>query len=146
MKPQHSLSNGNADAAFGFPDQLIYRGYAHPVRIEGEVYDLEIDGHIPADLNGAYVRLAADPQYPPLHGQDIFINGDGMTHMVRIANGHADLKMRYVQTEKLKIERAARRALFGKYRNNFTNDPAVAGVDGNTANTSAWSCAENYSR
>lgn len=131
-------TNGTEDAAFRYPDEIIYRGYAKPVRIEGDVYDLEIDGHIPPELNGSYVRLSADPQYPALHGKDIFINGDGMAHMVRIENGHADLKMRYMQTEKLKLERAARRALFGAYRNPFTDDPSVAGKNGGTANTSVW--------
>ena len=33
-------------------------------------------------------------------------------------------------------ERAARRALFGAYRNPFTDDPPVAGIDRTTANTS----------
>jgi carotenoid cleavage dioxygenase len=100
------------------------------------VRDLEVIGAIPPGLNGRYIRASADPAYPPLHGSDIFINGDGMIHMLRLEGGHADLKTRYVQTEKLALEREARRALFGKYRNRFTDDPAVAGKDGNTANTS----------
>jgi len=37
---------------------------------------------------------APTPSTPPLHGTDIFLNGDGMIHMVRIAGGHADLKAR----------------------------------------------------
>ena len=79
---------------------LIYRGYAAPVRIEADVYDLEVQGTIPAGLNGAYFRASADPCYPPLLGIDIFINGDGMLHQVRFDNGHADLKTRYVRTPK----------------------------------------------
>lgn len=121
-----------------FPDLLIYRGYAAPVRMEGDVYDLEVEGEIPAGLDGAYFRLCADPQYPPLQGKDIFINGDGMMHMVRLENGHADLKTRYVRTPKFHAERAARRALFGAYRNPFTDDRSVRGVDANTANTTAF--------
>ena len=121
-----------------FPDLPIYRGYAAPVRIEGDVYDLEVEGTIPAALNGAYVRASADTQYPPRLGTDIFINGDGMIHMLRLEDGHADLKMRYVRTPKFLAERKARRALFGAYRNPFTDDPAVAGIDANTANTSIF--------
>lgn len=121
-----------------FPDTIVYRGYAAPVRIEGDVYDLEVDGTIPEGLNGSFVRASADPRFPPLHGTDIFLNGDGMMHMVRLDHGHADLKTRYVRTEKFKLESAARRALFGAYRNPFTDDPSVAGKDRGTANTSAF--------
>jgi carotenoid cleavage dioxygenase len=135
--PQASIVDGDP-SGLRFPELLIYRGYAAPVRIEGDVYDLEVEGRIPRELDGAYYRLSADPQYPPLLGKDIFINGDGMMHMVRFERGHADLKTRYVRTEKFHAERAARRALFGAYRNPFTDDPSVRGMDGNTANTTAF--------
>lgn len=125
-------------AGLKFPDLLIYRGYAAPVRIEADVYDLEVEGEIPVELNGAYYRMSADPQYPPLLGEDIFINGDGMMHSVRLENGHADLKTRYVRTAKFEAERAARRALFGRYRNPFTDDRSVKDIDANTANTTAF--------
>ena len=119
-----------------FPDHIIYRGYSAPVRIEADVQDLEVIGTIPNELNGAYYRNSADPTYPPLLGKDIFLNGDGMVHMVRFDNGHADLKTRYVRTRKFELERKARRALFGAYRNSFTDSAEVAGEDNNTANTS----------
>ena len=119
-----------------FPDQLIYRGYAAPVRIEADVCDLEIEGEIPAALNGNYYRNSADPRFPPRLGHDIFLNGDGMIHSVRIDVGRADLKTRYVRTAKYRAEHAARRALFGAYRNPFTDDASVAGMDRGTANTS----------
>ncbi len=128
-----------------FPDQLIYRGYAAPVRIEGEVRDLEVLGSIPPELNGAYFRNSADPRYPPLLGKDIFLNGDGMVHSVRFDNGHADLMTRYVRTTKFELEHQARRALFGAYRNPFTDSPEVAGQDNNTANTSVlWHHGKLY--
>jgi carotenoid cleavage dioxygenase len=119
-----------------FPDLLVYRGYSAPARMEVDVRDLEVLGHIPPELNGAYFRNSADPTYPPLLGSDIFLNGDGMVHCVRFDNGHADLQTRYVRTTKFERERAARRALFGAYRNPYTDLPEVAGVDNNTANTS----------
>ena len=119
-----------------FPDLLVYRGYSAPVRIEADVLDLEVQGTLPPELNGAYVRNCADPQFPPLLGTDIFLNGDGMLHMLRFDNGHVDLKTRYVRTEKFELERKARRSLFGAYRNPFTDSAEVAGKDGGTANTS----------
>lgn len=119
-----------------FPDTIAFRGFFAPVRIEADVHDLEVEGSIPPDLNGAFYRAAADAQYPPSHENDIYINGDGMITMVRIADGHADLKTRFVRTERFKLERTARRSLFGAYRNSFTDDPSVAGVDDGNANTS----------
>lgn len=121
-----------------FPDLLIYRGYAAPVRIEGDVYDLEVVGAIPRELRGTFYRNSADPQYPPRLGTDIFLNGDGMIHMVRMEDAHADLKTRFVRTEKLLAERAARRGLLGAYRNPYTDDPSIAGMDRGTGNTSVW--------
>ena len=122
-----------------FPDLLIYRGYSAPVRIEADVYDLEFDGELPESLSGTYYRNSADPRYPPLHGTDIFLNGDGMVHMVRFDAGGVDLKTRYVRTPKFLAERKARRALVGHYRNPFTDDPSALGLDRGTANTSvSW--------
>lgn len=71
-------------------------------------------------------------------GTDIFINGDGMLHAVRFENGHADLQTRYVRTERFKLERQARRALYGAYRNPYTDSPEVQGKHRGTANTTAF--------
>lgn len=128
-----------------FPDDIVFRGYAAPSRVEGDVHDLEVVGRIPDELNGAFYRNSADHRYPPLLGKDIFLNGDGMVHMVRFENGHADLKTRYVRTRKFELERKARRALFGAYRNPFTDAPEVAGEDNNTANTAVlWHHGKLY--
>jgi carotenoid cleavage dioxygenase-like enzyme len=118
-----------------FPDTIVYQGYFAPSRIEADVHDLEVDGEIPHDLDGAFVRNAADAQYPPSHPLDIYLNGDGMVTKIRIKDGHADLRTRFVRTEKFKAERAARRSLFGAYRNWNTNDPSVAHLTDNNANT-----------
>ncbi|MEO6018067.1 MAG: carotenoid oxygenase family protein [Polaromonas sp.] len=143
--PEMQLQTRPEKSGLEFPDLLVYRGYSAPVRIEADVYDLEVDGTIPPELNGAYYRNSADPSYPPLLGTDIFLNGDGMVHRVRFENGHADLKTRYVRTEKFELEHKARRALFGAYRNPYTDDPSVAGIDNGTANTSVlWHHGKLY--
>jgi carotenoid cleavage dioxygenase-like enzyme len=125
-------------AGLQFPDLLVYRGYHAPSRIEGEVHDCEVIGTIPKALNGAYFRCCGDTRYPPMLGTDIFINGDGMLHAVRFDNGHADLQTRYVRTERFKLERQARRALYGAYRNPYTDSPEVQGKHRGTANTTAF--------
>lgn len=130
-----ALTEQATPVAIRFPDTIAFRGFFAPVRIEADVYDLEVQGSIPPELDGAFYRAAADTQYPPGHADDIYINGDGMITMVRIKNGHADLRSRFVRTQRFTLEREARRSLFGAYRNHLTDDPAVAGVDDGNANT-----------
>lgn len=53
----------------------------------------------------------------------LFIRFSGMVTAFRIQDGHVDLKQVFVQTDKYKLERKARKALFGLYRNPFTHHP-----------------------
>jgi carotenoid cleavage dioxygenase len=118
-----------------FPDTTWFTGYNEPFRMECDVFDLVTHGAIPPELNGTWYRCGPDTQYPPHLGDDIYVNGDGMISMFRIENGHVDFKMRYVRTERWKAERAARRSLYGKYRNPYTDSAEVRGKDRGTANT-----------
>ena len=69
-----------------------------------------------------------DPQYPPKLGKDTFLSGDGMVRMFAFdGEGHVDFKQRYIRTERWVLEHQARKALFGAYRNPYTDDPSVAG-------------------
>src|SRR5690554_8034324 len=105
-----------------FPtDTMDFMGHNEPMRVECDIYDLVVEGEIPAEINGVWYRSVPDPQYPPRLGDDVFISGDGMISAFSFENGHVDFKMRYVQTERFKNERAARRGLYGAYRNPFTD-------------------------
>jgi carotenoid cleavage dioxygenase len=119
-----------------FPETPAFTGYNAPSRVEADIFDLEIHGELPAEINGVWYRMTPDPQYPPRLGDDIYISGDGMISAFRFENGHCDYKSRYVRTERFLAERQARRGLFGAYRNRFTDDPAAAGLDRTVANTS----------
>jgi carotenoid cleavage dioxygenase-like enzyme len=121
--------------SFRFPETPTYTGFNAPSRVEAEIFDLEVEGEVPAALHGTFYRVGPDFHYPPLLGDDININGDGMVTAFRFSGGHVDFQSRYVRTEKFKLEAAARRALFGAYRNPFTDDPAVRGRDRTLANT-----------
>jgi carotenoid cleavage dioxygenase-like enzyme len=118
-----------------FPDLPIYAGFNMPTRAEVDIHDLEVEGELPTEINGAFYRVGPDPQYPPLLGEDIYFNGDGIVSMFRFENGRVDLKTRYVRTDKFNLERNAGRALFGAYRNPFFDDPSVKGEIRGTANT-----------
>jgi carotenoid cleavage dioxygenase len=118
-----------------FPGTPFFTGPEAPCRFEAEVYNCTVRGTIPKSIDGTYYRVMPDPGWAPLYQDDVFINGDGSINAVRIQNGHADFKSRFVRTEKFCIERAARQSVFGKYRNRYTDDPRVKHKIHSTANT-----------
>ena len=118
-----------------FPDDPAARGFFAPLRFEAEVHDCEVEGEIPAAMRGTFYRSCVDRRYPPRFANDTPYNADGAVDMFRIADGHVDFRTRYIQTERYRAERVARRALFGLYRNRSTSDPSVAQLSHNTGNT-----------
>jgi carotenoid cleavage dioxygenase-like enzyme len=118
-----------------FPSSPNYTGFNTPSRVEADITDLEIEGEVPKDIQGVFYRVAPDAQLPPLRGDDIWFNGDGMISMFRFENGRIDFKQRRARTDKFLLEEQAGRALFGAYRNPLTDDPSVAGRYRGTANT-----------
>lgn len=118
-----------------FPQAMDFIGHNAPSRVEAEIFDLVIEGVLPEDLQGSWYQTVPDPQFPPMLGWDTFLSGDGMVRMFRFKDGHVDFKQRYVRTERWQLERQARRALYGAYRNPFTDDPSVRGKGRGVANT-----------
>jgi carotenoid cleavage dioxygenase len=112
------------------------RGFNAPTRFEADVYDCEVWGEIPSDIEGTFYRLQCDFAYrPPENEWPTGFNGDGHVSAFRFANGSVDFKARYIKTDRLMTERRHRRRLWGVYRNHFTDDPLVAEVDRGAANT-----------
>jgi carotenoid cleavage dioxygenase-like enzyme len=118
-----------------FPATPDFSGHNAPVRIECDLFDLEVIGTIPDEIHGTWFRSVPDPQFPPMLGDDTYLSGDGMVSAFRFEKGHVDYSIRYVQTERWKNERAARRSLHGLYRNPYTDDPSVRGKGRGAANT-----------
>ena len=116
-----------------FPDTMDYAGFNAPSRIEADIFDLVVEGEVPAEISGRWYRSTPDPQYPPSLGEDTYLSGDGMVSMLAIRNGWVDYKSRYVMTERLKNDRAARRSLYGRYRNPYTDDVSVQHTPGRSA-------------
>jgi carotenoid cleavage dioxygenase-like enzyme len=121
-----------------FPDIPLYKGWGHPYRVESTVCGLElIQGSAPAGLNGAWYKVGPDRQFPPMHGDDVFTDGEGMAHVWRFADGKVDYRSRWVRSARFVAQEKAGRSLFGEYRNPFNKDPLAVNVHGGTANTSA---------
>jgi carotenoid cleavage dioxygenase-like enzyme len=106
-----------------------------PSRLEAEVADLVVYGEIPKEIDGTFYRIMADPFYAPSPENTMPIEGDGHLSAFRIHNGQVDMKTKYVDTERLKLERKANKRLFGLYRNPFTHHPCVRAAVDSTANT-----------
>ncbi|PJG46204.1 lignostilbene alpha-beta-dioxygenase [Sphingobium sp. LB126] len=121
-----------------FPNTPSFTGFNTPSRVEADVQDLNVVGTVPAEMDGAFYRVQPEHQFPPLLGDDIAFNGDGMISMFRIKGGKVDFHQRWAKTDKWKLENEAGRALFGAYRNPLTDDESVKGRIRGTANTNAY--------
>ncbi|WEK47782.1 MAG: carotenoid oxygenase family protein [Candidatus Andeanibacterium colombiense] len=106
-------------------------------RAEIDLYDCEVEGTLPLDLDGMFYRVGPDPQYPKpeKYQGDIMFDGEGHVSAFRIKNGHVDYRTRYAKTQRWKAQHEARRSLFGMYRNPTTDDASVKGLSRGTANT-----------
>ena len=119
-----------------FPDTPAFKGWGAPVRSETDARDLEVTfGAVPPELNGAWFRCGPEWQYPNSFGEEIFIDGEGMAHVFHFEDGHVDYRSRWVHTQRFELQAKARRSLFGRYRNRYTNDPSARGASMGTANT-----------
>jgi carotenoid cleavage dioxygenase-like enzyme len=120
----------------GFPPSPYYTGLNAPVCEEYDLSDLAIEGAIPKEIEGTFFRATPDPAYPPfLPDNAAALSGDGMISALRLTGGKASMSMRFVETARLRAERAAGEALFGIYRNPFTDKAHATGIDRTVANT-----------
>jgi carotenoid cleavage dioxygenase len=118
-----------------FPQTIHFIGSNMPRRVELSVRNLVVEGEIPAEIDGAFFRAVPDNAHTPMFDDDVALNADGMISRFNIEGGAVDYDIKYVETERYLAEKKARRALFGRYRNPYTDDPSVAGVDRTVANT-----------
>lgn len=118
-----------------YPQTPHFTGLNRPVGEEYDLEDLTIEGTIPDDVDGVFFRAVPDPAFPPKFDDDNVLSGDGTLSAIRFQGGKASAALRFVQTARHKAEVEAGKARFGRYRNAFTDDADVAGVDRTVANT-----------
>ena len=119
-----------APPAGGPPPDAIPVSMRRPAtsyKLEADVRHCDVEGKIPADLNGAFYRVGPDPQYP-LNPRNIPFDGEGHVGMFRIKNGRVDYKSRFVRNDRWLAQDRAGRALFPMYRNPSMDDPSVKGL------------------
>jgi carotenoid cleavage dioxygenase len=84
-----------------------------PQHEEVDATDLEIiEGAIPTDIDGLYIRNTENPVQQPLGRYHPF-DGDGMLHMISFKDGKADYRNRFVRTRGFEAEQEAGQALWG---------------------------------
>jgi len=96
--------------ASGVDNPYLHGIYA-PTRYETTAVDLEVEGELPGDLYGAFVRNGPNSVFEP-SGLHHWFDGDGMVHGVYFRDGKADYRSRLVRTAGLRDEIAAGRALW----------------------------------
>ena len=104
-----------------------------PVKEETNADDLKVIGELPPDLSGMFVRNGPNPQFDPI-GKYHWFDGDGMLHGVRIKDGKASYRNRYVRTNKFQVEKQEGKAVWsGLLEPSQPDNPH--GTDVHTANT-----------
>ncbi|CAI6097509.1 unnamed protein product [Clonostachys chloroleuca] len=103
----------------------FHTGVNAPTRFDAEVGSCIVRGEVPRQIDGTFYRITCDPIYANRNKKDIWINGDGAIHAWRFSEGVVDFKQKYVRTPRFVYERAARKPLFGTYRNPFSGDERV---------------------
>ena len=74
-------------------------GFNSPTRFEADIYDCEVWGQIPSDIEGTFYRVACDFQYrPPENEWPTGFNGDGHVTAFRFANDSSGLFLQWKQT------------------------------------------------
>ena len=84
-----------------------------PLLEEVDATGLEvIEGAIPTDIDGVYVRNTENPVQQPLGRYHPF-DGDGMVHVISFKDGRADYRNRFVRTRGFEAEQEAGQSLWG---------------------------------
>jgi len=88
------------DAPFGHNHGPLLTGGFAPGTDELVLEDLPIEGKIPVDLNGVYLRNGPNPMFEPKASYHYF-DGDGMVHSGLFRNGKFTYRNKYVRTADL---------------------------------------------
>lgn len=100
-----------------------------PVHREIDTTDVRVEGDLPTDLTGAYVRNGPNAKFPPLGSYTYPMEGDGMLHGVWLEGGTVRYKNRWVRTRSMEAEERAGKAIFGGLMTPAFVDQSLLGDD-----------------
>ncbi len=106
-------------------DDHPYRsGPWQPQTTEFDAWDLVVEGEVPDDLSGTYLRNTENPLFEPIRRYHPF-DGDAMIHAMSFGGGDARYSNRFVRTEALLAEQEAKQSLWA----GITEHPSTALAD-----------------
>jgi carotenoid cleavage dioxygenase-like enzyme len=88
-----------------------------------------VEGTLPADIDGVFMRNGPNPRFTPLGSFTYPLEGDGMIHAVWIGQGKVRYRNRWVRTNGLLAEERAGRALYGGIMTPAFVDQGLLGPD-----------------
>ena len=106
-------------------DDHPYRtGPWRPQFREYDAWDLDVEGEVPADLSGVYIRNTETAVFEPIKRYHPF-DGDGMLHSISFGNGEVRYSNRFVRTDAFLAEQEAKASLWA----GITEHPSNAVAD-----------------
>lgn len=87
------------------------RGIYAPASDEQALGALDVEGELPSDLGGTFLRNMSNPRFEA-PGRYHWFDGDGMIHAITIRGGRASFRNRWVRTPAFEKEEAAGKALW----------------------------------
>lgn len=110
-------------------NETFLSGRFAPVTTEIAADHLPVEGTLPTDLTGHYVRNGPNPEFAPLGSYTYPLEGDGMLHGVWLQGGTARYANRWVRTNGLRAEERAGHALYGGLMTPAFVDTSLLGDD-----------------
>ncbi len=104
-------------------------GCFEPIDTESDRQDLSVQGEIPPELRGAYLRNGANPRFTPLGDYIYPFEGDAMVHAVYLADGKATYRNRFIRTPAMELEEKAGHAIWASLMSGYMPEPEVVGPD-----------------
>src|SRR5580704_15639313 len=80
--------------------------------IESDLPDLEIEGNLPEDLDGAFIRVGGIWALPPKFADDSPFSQDGYVSSFRISGGRVAFRGRWIRTHRFEANLAAGRQMY----------------------------------
>ncbi|MFV8783157.1 carotenoid oxygenase family protein [Microbulbifer sp. SA54] len=86
-----------------------------PVREELEHEQVKVEGCLPKDLEGVYLRNGTNYQFDQIQSRRHMFNGAGMLHQIQILDGKATYSNCYIRTPRFEAQQTLGRELYAEF-------------------------------